>query len=212
MVPALRADASDAPTELSCLAIQPVLGHATLVTVRILRVYDPNRRPRDWSELVEPSQLVVFASLADGGVPCDFEGRPTTHEEALCALVETWADAEALCDDCVARHPGVRLDVFDAHGRSRPPLLTVVHPSLRRTLEGDAGTRRRQRRLAAGLIGLAPLLFWADWHYGLLGLPTLGGLNALVFAGRLLQLAAAYEAEEQRRDARVADRTSCRAR
>lgn len=181
------------------------LRHATLVTVRIVRVYDPARRPRDWSELVQPSQFVVFASLADGGAPCDFEGRPTTHEEALCAIVDTWPDVEAFCDDCVARHPAVRLDAFDAQGRSRPPLQTVVHPSLRRTLEGDAGTRRRQRLVAAGLIGLAPVLFWADWHYGLLGLPTLGGLNALVFAGRLLQLAAAYQAAEQRREARVAD-------
>lgn len=169
----------------------------------IVRVYDPTRQPRDWSELIDPTQYVVFASHVEVGAPCDFEGRPTSHDGAVCAIVGTLAEAEALADATVTRHPALRLDVFDAQGRRRPPILTVVHERQRRRLEGDAGTRRRQRQIAVALIAAAPLLFWIDWHFGLLGLPTLAGLNALVFAGRLLQLSSAYAAAERRRADRL---------
>lgn len=173
--------------------------------VRIVRVYDPTRQPRDWAELIQPQEYVVFASQIEGGVPSDFEGQPTSHARAVCGLAASLAEAQRVGDELVACHPTLRLDVFDAHGRSRPPLLTVVHPSRRRQLEGDPGTRRRQRAIAAGLIALAPVLFWLDWHVGLLGLPTLAGLNALVFAGRLLQLAAAYATAERGRAERIAE-------
>lgn len=172
--------------------------------MRIVRVHDPTRRPRDWDGLIAPGQYVVFPSWFDGGAPCDFAGRILPHEEAVCAFADSLAEAEAACRAHSADHPDVRYDIFDAHGRSRPPLLTVVHPARLRALEGDATTRRRQRWIAVGLIGLAPVLFWVDWHVGLLGLPTLAGLNALVFAGRLLQLSAAYAAAERRRVERVA--------
>ena len=171
--------------------------------MRIVRVYDPTRQPRDWADLIQPDEYVVFASHLDGGLPSDFEGQPTSHECAVCALVTSLPEAERVANELAARHPALRLDVFDAHGRSRPPLLTVVHPARRRQLEGDPVTRRRQRVIAGVLVALAPLLFWVDWHVGLLGLPTLAGLNALVFAGRLFQLAAAYDSADRRRVDRI---------
>lgn len=173
--------------------------------MRIVRVYDSSRQPRDWAELIQPQEYVVFASRLDGGAPTDFEGQPTSHEHAVCALLASLPEAERFANALATRHPTLRLDVFDAQGRSRPPLLTVVHPSQRRILEGDPHTRSRQRRIAAVLIVLSPMLFWLDWHVGLLGLPTLAGLNALVFAGRLLQLTSAYDKADRLRAARVAD-------
>ena len=158
-------------------------------------------------DLVQPGQYVAFASLLDGGTPCDADGVPTTHDAATCVLVDSLEEAEAFCRDAVARHPAVRFDVFDAAGRSRPPILTVVHPSHATRLEGHAGGRQRNLVIAVALIVAAPVLFWTDWHYGGLGLPTLLGLNALVFAGRLLQLTAAYRSAERRRRERVEEIT-----
>ena len=171
--------------------------------MRTVRVYDATRRPRDWSELIEPGQYVVFASILDGGAPCDPNGVPTGNEAATCILVDALAEAETFCAEQVDHHPDVRFDIFDAAARSRPPLLTVVHPTRVRTLEGDASLRRRNLTIAMSLVGAAPVLFWLDWHVGLMGLPTLLGLNGLVFAGRVLQLNSAYTSAERRRRERV---------
>lgn len=167
--------------------------------VRTIRLYDASRQPRDWMEIIQPGQFAVFASMLDGGAPTDIDGVPTTHEAATCVIVEALAEAEALCLAHVEHHPPVRYDVFDAAGRSRPPLLTIVHPTHASTLEGNAGIRRRNLVIAVVLLGAAPVLFWIDWNSGgTMVLPTLLGFNALVFAGRLLQLNAGYAAAERR--------------
>ena len=168
--------------------------------VRTLRLYDASRQPRDWMDVIQPGQYAIFASLFDGGAPCDVEGVPTGHDAATCVVVDSLAEAEALCRRHVERHPAVRFDVFDAAGRSRPPLLTVVHPSHATRLEGNATVRRRNLVIAVALIAAAPVLFWIDWNAGgALMLPTLLAFNALLFAGRLLQVNAGYAAAERRK-------------
>lgn len=175
--------------------------------MRVVRVYDPSRQPRDWTDIIEPGQCVAFASLVDGGAPCDADGTPTTHEAATCIIVDSLAEADTFCHERVERHPAVRFDVFDAAGRSRPPLLTVVHPLHRHRLEGDPSRRRRHLIIAIALIAAAPVLFWIDWRSGgAMVLPTVLGFNALLFAARLLQLNAAHAAAERRRLERMAAR------
>ena len=174
--------------------------------MRIVRLYDASRQPRDWMDIIRPGQFAVFASLLDGGDPCDTDGVPTGHGTASCVLVDGLAEAEALCRERVDRHPSLRFDVFDAAGRSRPPLLTIVHPSRARSLEGDVSLRRRNTAIAAALIVAAPFLFWIDWRTGgLLALPTLFAINGLFLAVRLLQLNASYAAAERRRLARISN-------
>ena len=175
--------------------------------MRIVGLYDPSRQPRDWMDIIRPGQFAVFASLLDGGDPCDIDGVPTGHGAANCVIVDDLAEAEALCRERANRHPSVRLDVFDAAGRSRPPLLTVVHPSRARSLEGDASVRRRNTTIAVASFVAAPILFWIDWQAGgVLVLPTLFAINGLFFALRLLQLNASYAAAERRRLERTARR------
>ncbi len=170
-----------------------------------IRVYDSSRTRRDWMDIIRPTQFAVFASLLEFGVPCDADGVPTSTDLATCTLFDSLADAEAFCRSRIARLPDVRFDVFDAAGRSRPPLLTVVHPSRATALEGHAGGRRLRLWIAVGLIVAAPVLFWLDWGYadGLLIVPTLLGFNALLVAARLLQMNGAYASAERRRRERT---------
>jgi hypothetical protein len=187
---------------LTAVGATPPVRYAA--SVRTLRLYDASRQPRDWMDIIEPGQFAVFASMLDGDAPTDVNGVPTTHEAATCVIVDSLADAEVLCHGLVEWHPGVRYDIFDASGRSRPPMHTVVHPSQASTLEGNARIRRRNQVIAVVLLVAAPVLFWIDWHSeGSMVLPTLLGFNALVFAGRLLQLNAGYAAAERRRLERV---------
>ena len=167
-----------------------------------IRVHDAARRPRDWSGIVTPAQYVVFPSLLDGGAPCDATGVATGHEAAVCLLADSLPEAEAFCRAEAERHPAVRFDIFDANGRRHPPLITVVHPSRAGDVEGIARPRL-VLGAAVSLLLAAPVLFWADWWFGLMGLPTLLGLNALVFAGRLLQLRAAVGGAERQRAERL---------
>ena len=181
--------------------------YSTLVGVHVVRVYDASRQPRDWMDIIQPGQFVVFASLLDGDAPCSLDGVPTGNDAATCAIVASLGEAEALCHAHVERHPAVRFDVFDARGRSQSPLLTVIHPSRAGSLEGEAGVRRRFRAIAILLILAAVGLFWMDWHSSwAMILPTLLAFNLLLLAGRLLQLNAAYAAAERRRLARLAGR------
>lgn len=171
-----------------------------------LRTYDPSRTPRDWMHIIQPTQYAAFASLIEGGTPCDVDGVPTGSDMATVTLFESLADAEAFCVARVEHPPHVRFDVFDAAGRARPPLLVVVHPSQASMLEGHAGGTRVRQWLAVALILVAPVLFWLDWGYadGLLIVPTLLGFNALLLAGRLLQMNGAYASAERARRERSA--------
>lgn len=175
--------------------------------MQVVRVYDASRRPRDWMDIIQPGQFVVFASLLDGDAPCSLDGVPAGNDAATCAIVGSLAEAETISREHVDRHPAVRFDVFDARGRSQSPLLTIVHPSRLSALEGDPKARRRHRVLGVALIVAAAGLFWTDWHSGgAMIWPTLLAFNLLLLAGRLLQLSAAYSAAERRRLARLAGR------
>jgi len=174
--------------------------------VQVIRVYDASRQPRDWMDIIRPGQFVVFASLLDGDTPCSLDGVPTGNDAATCVIVDSLDEAEALSRERAERHPAVRCDIFDDRGRSQSPLLTVVHPSRRSSLEGDATARRRVGVIAILLILAALGLFWADWRSGgVMILPTLFAFNLLLLAGRLLQLNAGYAAAERRRLARLAE-------
>ena len=171
------------------------------VAVRVVRLYDASRRPPDWMDLIQPGEVAAFPLLHDGEQPCDADGRPTGHGVAVCLLFESLLAAERFCEAQVQRHRAVRFDVFDHAGRSRPPLVTIVHPSHRAKLEGNAEIRRRNHWIVATLVATAAGLFWYEWYSDAapIGLPTLLALNALVFAGRLLQLNAAYPRVTQKR-------------
>jgi hypothetical protein len=173
--------------------------------VQYVRVYDASRQPRDWMDLIRPGQFVVFPSLVEGGEPCGFDGAPQDHHLAVCAIADSLTEAEQACRDLVAGHPTVRFDVFDSAGRSHPPLLTIVHPDRAPQLEGNASVRRRNTRIAIALIVAAPLLMWLDWTAsGLMIVPTVVAVNGLLLAARLLQLNAAYGANERRQRERLA--------
>jgi hypothetical protein len=176
--------------------------------MQTVRVYDPERRPPNWRQIILPGQFVAFSTLAESGAPCDLEGTPfAAADDVTCLIFDSLPEAAAFCRARVEQAPIIRFEIFDATGRTQPPLLTVVHASRARTLEDNRIGRRMSYGAALALTVAAPILIWYDWarHDGLLMLPTIVGINCLLIAGRLVQLNLAYASAEKSRRARVAE-------
>lgn len=180
--------------------------------MHIVRAADPARQPRSWMQIIQPTQFAAFATTVDSGAPCDIDGVATGLDAATCAIFASLAEAEAFCRARVDERPGIRFDVFDAAGRSKPPLLTIVHPSRAAMLEGNRRGIMQSNYAAVALLIAAPVLFWIDWalYGGILIMPTFLGINALLIAGRLLHLNNAYTSTERERRERVAQQAEPR--
>lgn len=175
--------------------------------MEVVRVYDPERRPANWTDIIRAGQFVAFGKDLDTDAPCDHTGASFPSTNAVtCAIFESLDEAALFCRESVLRAPTARFDLYDAAGRTLPPLLTIVHPSRVATLDGNPRTARRNRILAVTLLAAAPILFWFDWakHDGLLILPTVLGVNLIIIAARLMQLNGAHATAERSRRARLA--------
>ncbi|HET9839275.1 MAG TPA: hypothetical protein VFR84_13660 [Candidatus Angelobacter sp.] len=145
--------------------------------MQVLKLYDPARKPAEWTGLVHPGQYAVFHSDVATDVEKTAEGRYLQPgEDSTCTVFDSLGEAEAYCEAKVAAIPNLRCDVYDHTGKSRPPLLTYVN---------RAHLRTPSRRVFWGWVLLAASLpcFAIEWYYhGTLVVPVVIGIN-LVFAG-----------------------------
>jgi hypothetical protein len=65
--------------------------------MQIVRLYDREREPQGWLQIIRPTEFAALATLADSRVVCDADGVPTSIEDANCVIFETLPDAEAFC-------------------------------------------------------------------------------------------------------------------
>ena len=179
--------------------------------MQVLRLHDPGRRPASWTEIIQPRQFAAFAKNLDTGAPSDSDGRPFPDATHVAVFIfDSLDEARTFCEDAVARTPAVRFEIFDAAGRANPPLMIIVDPSRRGTVEHDASVLRRRRIIAWALIVCAiPTLVFAYFlrdggHQIFAGFV---GLNLLVAAGRLLWFNLAVRETERVRQDRIAAAT-----
>ena len=174
--------------------------------MEILRLFDPDRRPPNWSDIIRPGQFVGFSSDADSGGPTDADGRPFASTTAATGLVfDSLAEARQFCEARVAEIPSVRFEIFDARGRVDEPLVVIVSPSRAGALESSArSTRRRTWAAIALLAGSGPLIAYDYWTAGgALVLPTFLGISMALAAVRLLFMNLAVREVERARQARL---------
>jgi hypothetical protein len=172
-------------------------------------LYDPSRRPPDWTAVVRPGQYVAFSKTCDSGASCDAGGQPfASPAAATCLLFDDLTKAQAFCREQVLRAPAVRFEIFDSTGRSNPSLLVVVHPSRVPALDGNPRGMRARTVAAAALAAGSVPLFWYDYtREGLVILPTIVAMNMLLVAARLIQLNSSYAHAERERRQRLAAHT-----
>ena len=145
--------------------------------VQQLKLYDPARKPTEWTGLVHAGQFAVFHS----DVVTDVERTADGHylqpgEDSTCLVFDSLDEAEGYCETKVDEIPSLRCDIYDHTGKSRPPLLTYVNK-----IHLNAGSTRAKWGWV--LVAASLPCFWIEhhWHYTLV-IPIVVGMN-LVFAG-----------------------------
>jgi hypothetical protein len=159
-----------------------------------LRLYDPNRRPPDWKDIIRRGQYAVFHS----DLATDVEKRPNGRflapgEESACLVFDTLSEAEAYCEAKVAEVPSLRCDIYDHLGKGKPPAMTYVN-------QAHLKAPRKHARWGWLLIAGSVVCFWIDWHWNwVLILPTVIGIN-MIFAGlRLIYWSGGAKGKRARR-------------
>jgi hypothetical protein len=85
--------------------------------MQLLRLYDPDRRPPNWTDIIRPGQFAAFARHVEGGGPCDADGRPFASSDLVTCLIFDELDyAARFCEERVTEVPSVRFEVFDSAG------------------------------------------------------------------------------------------------
>ena len=174
----------------------------------MLRLHDPARRPADWTEIIRDGQFAVFARDERAGVACDVEGtRFADAASATCAVFDSIEEARGFCETAVERHPAVRFDVFDAEGRTRPPLLTVVNAQRAAALETSPRKTRVRRAIGWALIvaGVPLMIFaYVEFRERDIILPAFLGINMVLIGTRLLWMNLVVRETERAREQRLA--------
>ena len=174
--------------------------------MQTVRLYDRTREPQGWMQIIRPTEFAAFATLADSGAVCDADAELTSVDDASCVIFETLREAETFCRERVERIPNLRFDILDAAGLRRSPLFTIVHPSRAAALDGSPSKVRRNTYAATALFAIGPPLIWYDWAYydGVMVVPTIVGINAMLIAVRLMMMNRSFISAERARRERVA--------
>ncbi|MBZ5509091.1 MAG: hypothetical protein LAO78_26835 [Acidobacteriia bacterium] len=142
-----------------------------------LKLYDPARKPAEWTGLVHPGQFAVFHS----DVATDVERASDGHylqpgEDSTCLVFDSLPEAEMYCEAKVEEVPNLRCDIYDHTGKSKPPMLTYVNK-----IHLNAPAKRAKWGWV--LVAASLPFFWIAWiHHGTQVIPMLIGVN-LLFGG-----------------------------
>jgi len=131
--------------------------------VREVALYDPNRTPPSWMEVIRPTQYAVFLSDVETGAEMTSEGRCIDPGRIrYCLIFDSLEESEQYCRQRVEDIPNLRCDLFDSHGRTNPPVATFVSRRYEQRLESQAKAGRMMR-WAFMLIAASFPLFWYTW-------------------------------------------------
>jgi hypothetical protein len=90
-------------------------------------LYDPNRKPASWMEIIQTTQYAVFLCDVETGAPLTCDGHYLDPAMiGSCLIFDSLEETEQYCRPKIEDIPNLRCDVFDSHGRANPPVATFV--------------------------------------------------------------------------------------
>jgi hypothetical protein len=129
-------------------------------------LYDRNRKPPSWMDLIRPGQYAAFFRDIDTGAEVTEAGVPLcSGESPSCVIFDSFPEASDYCQRKVSQVSALRCDVFDSQGRVNAPVASFVNRAHSHKLDSPEKFRRMI------LIGFVPIavslpLFWFTWSRG----------------------------------------------
>jgi hypothetical protein len=131
--------------------------------VHEVALYDPDRKPTSWMEVIQPTQYAVFLCDVETGAEMTSDGHyldPGMMRS--CLIFDSLEETEQYCRRKIEGIPNLRCEVFDSHGRANPPVATFVGQRYEDRLESQAKAERMMRWAFLSLAASFPL-FWYTW-------------------------------------------------
>lgn len=172
-----------------------------------IRLFDPRRKPQDWTELIGPAECAVFLKDRTSSVSLASDGRAPASPAAATRIVFKRLDAaQRFCEAKVHALPRLRCEIYDSQSLAYPPLAVILHPESQR--KEDAGPLWSWRRKwgAGALFLIALLLFRMAMHSSNSGdLAIFLGINCILLALRFLYWDFGLKHSERNRLKRLED-------
>jgi hypothetical protein len=139
-------------------------------------IYDPKRKPPNWTELLAPSQYAVFQHETK----TERHVSPTGTFSETCLIFDTLEEAKSYCVARVDQEPDITCEIFDQSGRANAPIEGYVH----RSVEIKQRSVFRSRFFWAHIMtALAIVGLLIDWRSDFVRMwPTILGLKFLTLA------------------------------
>jgi hypothetical protein len=172
-----------------------------------IRLFDPRRKPQDWTELIRPTECAVFLKDRATSTSLSPDGHAYPGPALVTCIVFNRLDAaQRFCEEKVQTLPQLRCEIYDARGLAYPPLAVILHPESQR--QEDAGPIwLRRRKLCAGALSLISLpLFWMGTRSSNSGdVAIFLGINCILLALRFLYWDFGLKHSERKRLKRLED-------
>jgi hypothetical protein len=153
-----------------------------------LRLYDPSRVPRDWTDLIRPGQFAAFLSDVETSAPVEENGRAiSSASQQYCILFPSLPEAESYCRDAVHHIPRIKCEVFDSEGRKNAAVAVFVSPQFEYKVDSERKARRLIRWGIISLTAAVPFVGYSWWMgASVVWWPILVAINLFFFGLRLM--------------------------
>lgn len=165
-------------------------------------LYDPNRNPASWTDLIRPTQYAVFFRDVVTGAELTSDGNNfDPGMTRTCLIFDSFEETEQYCRRQVEAIPSLRCDVFDSHGRANPPVATFVNQHYEYRLESQTKAVRMMRWAVLAIAASFPL-FWYTWRtHGEGWMAAFFGVQLVLIGLRLLHWGYSMKEEIRNRKA-----------
>ncbi len=150
-------------------------------------LYDPQRRPANWMQIIQPGQYAVFHKDAHTEIETNSQGAYLpAGAPSTCLIFDSLEEAKKYCELRVQQFGNLRCEIYDNSGKAKLPAAIVLNPALAGSLEESPANSKRKIITGITLVILSVPLFIWDWKFNWdLILPTLIGLNLIFFGFRI---------------------------
>jgi hypothetical protein len=166
-------------------------------------LYDPKRKPQNWTDFMRPNQCAVLFKDRVNSAPRSPQAKPYHADtECTCLLFDHVETAQRFCETTVKELPSLVCEILNSEGRAKPPLLVITHPDYKSDDESGPASSRQRKLIVAGLLAATAVLFSVNlWRESILA--TFLASNCVLFGLRFLYWEYAVKNREQERRLRL---------